>query len=157
MTTLPTDSVDLAKVLTPEQRMTASRKKLVAYMARGDNDAPADEQQSSVYLAQGDAERPKDSMLLGLARTLHTWWRHHPAKLVLEIAEPALNQYAKNKPYQLIGIAAVAGVATVFIRPWRLVSITGLLVAVVKSSGMTNMALSMLLSRSKSQARPPAS
>lgn len=149
MTALSKDSVVVGMSLTPTQRMTASRKKLVAYMARGDSEDPADEQQAQNADFLGESDRPKKSLLHGFVTTLHNWWRHHPAKLALEIAEPALSEYARNKPYQLLGISAAAGVATVLIRPWRLFSVTSLLVAIVKSSGIANMALSMLTSRPK--------
>lgn len=92
----------------------------------------------------------KNSSMQKLVHAVRVWWRHHPANLALEIAHPALQQYASKKPYQLIGIATVIGVAVVFIRPWRLVSITGLLLATVKSSGVANMALSLLSSHFKS-------
>ena len=90
-------------------------------------------------------------MLTKLLHTVQSWWRHHPAKLALEIAQPSLDQFAKRKPYQLLGIAAAVGVATVFVRPWRLVSITGLLLAAVKSSGMANMAMSLVSARLRPQ------
>ena len=139
----------LPAAITPVQRLAASRQQLMMYMANGEQ---ADEQSSGQHHddsgqpggSQDRAHRPANSAFHKIMHTVQMWWRHHPAKMALDIAEPALHQYATHKPYQLLGIAAGVGVATVFVRPWRLVSITGLLIAAIKSSGMANMALSML-------------
>ena len=47
---------------------------------------------------------------------------------------------------QLLGIAAAAGAAVVLIRPWRLVSMTSLLLATLKSSQVSALALALLSS-----------
>jgi hypothetical protein len=60
-----------------------------------------------------------------------------------------LNRYAHDKPMQLLGAAAALGAALVVVRPWRLVSITGLLLATVKSSGLTTTLLSLLSAQSE--------
>jgi hypothetical protein len=51
----------------------------------------------------------------------------------VEFAKPMLSSYAGRKPVQFLGIAAVAGAALFFMRPWKLISVTGILVALVKS------------------------
>ena len=61
------------------------------------------------------------------------WWRYHPAHMAVDIARPALSSYAKRKPLQYLGIAAVAGAGLFFLRPWKLISVTGILVALAKS------------------------
>ena len=147
--TPPTAEID---ALSPEQRLSASRKRLVSYMAQGEDSAsPEDTLHSSA--TTGEIARPlgqpKSMALQTLTRTVQAWWRHHPAKVALEIAEPVLDQYAKNKPYQLLGIAAAAGAAAVLVRPWRLVSVTGLLLATLKSSGLANVALSFVSGQPK--------
>jgi hypothetical protein len=73
-----------------------------------------------------------------------TWWRYHPAHMGVELATPALSAYASRKPMQFLGIAAAIGAAVVIARPWRLISITGLLVAIVKSSQLSTVLLSAL-------------
>src|SRR5215208_862522 len=73
-----------------------------------------------------------------------TWWRHHPAHLGVELATPALSAYAGKKPLQFLGIAAGVGAALVLIRPWRLISVTGLLVAIAKSSQLSTVLMSAL-------------
>jgi membrane-associated PAP2 superfamily phosphatase len=60
-----------------------------------------------------------------------------------------LNRYAHDKPVQLLGAAAALGAALVVVRPWRLVSITSLLLATLKSSGLTTTLLSLLSAQSE--------
>lgn len=72
------------------------------------------------------------------------WWRHHPAHLGLELATPALSSYASSKPAQFLGIAAALGAVIVVARPWRLISVTGLVVAVLKSSQLSSLVMSAM-------------
>jgi hypothetical protein len=134
---------------TPELRLAASRQRLMNYMVKGQDETltPDHLQDESPHQA---SDSTQNSALQTLIRTAQVWWWHHPAKLALEIAQPALTQYAEKKPYQMLGLAAAAGAAAVLVRPWRLVSVTGLLLATVKSSGLANMALSLV----SAQARP---
>ena len=62
----------------------------------------------------------------------------------LELATPALSAYAGRKPLQFLGIAAAAGAVVVIARPWRLISVTGLLVAIAKSSQLSTVLMSAL-------------
>ncbi len=77
-------------------------------------------------------------------RAASGWWRTHPANLGLEFATPMLSAYAARKPVQFLGIAVAAGAVIMIARPWRLVSITGLLVALVKSSQLSSVVASAL-------------
>ncbi len=80
----------------------------------------------------------------GVKRALGTWWRHHPAHMGVELATPMLSSYARRKPLQYLAIAAAVGAVVVVARPWRLISATGLLVAVLKSSQLSGMLMSAL-------------
>jgi hypothetical protein len=62
-----------------------------------------------------------------------------------------LAEYARQRPLKLVGIAAGLGALLVVTRPWRLVSLGGLAVAALKSSQVSNFALSFLSSRNKSK------
>lgn len=73
-----------------------------------------------------------------------TWWRHHPAHMVVELSTPALANYARRKPYQYLGIAAAAGALLLLARPWKLISLTGILVALFKSSQVSSLVMSAL-------------
>jgi hypothetical protein len=88
-------------------------------------------------------------------RALGTWWRHHPAHMAVEIATPALSRYAEKRPLQYLGIAAAVGVVVALTRPWRLISVTGLLVAVVKSSQLSGLLMSALSAADFQKDRPP--
>lgn len=138
-------------ILSPQQRLANSRQALVSYMARSGED-------SATSPASGP---PPDSRLAGgrgnlwktVRRTVQAWWRHHPVHTAVDIAaslaHPVLNRYAHDKPVQLLGAAAALGAALVVVRPWRLVSITGLLLATLKSSGLTTTVLSLLSEQSE--------
>jgi hypothetical protein len=77
-------------------------------------------------------------------RAAGAWWRHHPAHLGLEHATPVLSSYAARKPLQFLGIAAALGAVVMVARPWRLISITGLIVALVKSSQLSSVVMSAM-------------
>ena len=77
---------------------------------------------------------------------LESWWRYHPAHVALDVARPALAAYARRKPGQYVGIAAAAGAALLLLRPWRLVSVTGVLFALLKSPQLAGLVLSALSS-----------
>jgi hypothetical protein len=79
-----------------------------------------------------------------MRRALMSWWRHHPAHLGLELATPALSSYAGRQPLRFVGIAAAVGALAAILRPWRLISLTGLLVALVKTSQLSNVVMSAL-------------
>jgi hypothetical protein len=82
---------------------------------------------------------------LGRSRNvLRTWWRQHPASVGLDLARPMLSSYAARKPVQYLGIAAATGALLVLVRPWRLVSATGLLVALLKSSQLSSLVMSAM-------------
>jgi Flp pilus assembly protein TadB len=60
------------------------------------------------------------------------------------VATPLIASYAARKPVQFIAIAAVAGAALTFARPWRLISVTTLLVAVVKATHLPSILMSAM-------------
>lgn len=64
------------------------------------------------------------------------WWRHHPAHAAFSVADSALSLIAGRKPYLMLGVAAGFGALLMWIRPWRLVSITGLIFAALKMSDL---------------------
>lgn len=80
----------------------------------------------------------------GLQHAARAWWRHHPAHMALEVCTPMLSAYARKKPVQFLGIAAAAGAVVMIARPWRLMSATGLVVALLKSSQLSNLVMSAM-------------
>ena len=49
-----------------------------------------------------------------------------------------------RKPAQFLGIAAAVGAIVVIARPWRLISVTGLMVALLKSSQLSSVVMSAM-------------
>jgi hypothetical protein len=92
------------------------------------------------------------------AHALHavrTWWRYHPAHMVVDIATPALSSYARRKPVQYLGIAAAVGAVFLLARPWKLISVTGLVVALLKSSQVSALLMSAMSSSQNPKDDPP--
>jgi hypothetical protein len=88
---------------------------------------------------------PRGAGWLGrLQYAVRMWWRYHPAQMAVEVASPVLGAYARAKPVQVLAICAAAGALLVFARPWRLISITTILVAIFKSSQLSHVLLSAL-------------
>jgi len=79
-----------------------------------------------------------------LKRAAVAWWRTHPARLGVELAKPVLSRYAARKPAQFLGIAAAVGAIVIVVRPWRLISVTGLVVTLLKSSQLSSVIMSAM-------------
>ena len=133
---------------TPLARLVASRKALVRQMARAAGHPDTDLSNGSDELDKATVDTHLNTELSGtwqiLVQAVRAWWQHHPAHLAVDIGRPFLNKFAQNKPMQLLGMAAGVGAAVVLIKPWRLVSITGLAVAAFKSTNLSSTLLSML-------------
>jgi len=69
------------------------------------------------------------------------WWQYHPAHAAVELARPVLASYARRKPAQYLGLAALAGAALFFMRPWKLISVTGVVVALLKSPQLAGLVM----------------
>ena len=133
---------------TPLARLVASRKALVRQMARAAGRPDTDLSNSTDELDKATVDTHLNTELSGtwqiLVQAVRAWWQHHPAQLAVDIGRPFLNKFAQDKPIQLLGIAAGVGAAVVLIKPWRLVSLTGLAVAAFKSTNVSSTLLSML-------------
>ncbi len=55
-----------------------------------------------------------------------------------------LSSFAARRPVVYLGAAAVLGAVIVVARPWRLISVTGLVVAILKSSQLSSMVMSAM-------------
>jgi hypothetical protein len=130
-------------------RLARSRLAIVDHMHRRErrHDPRDDRAHPHEFDPAFDAEPPRPPGAGWMGRVQHAvrmWWRYHPAHMAVDVAAPVLRTYARRNPVQLLAISAGIGAAFVFLRPWRLISITGLLVAVVKSSQLSNVVLSAL-------------
>lgn len=129
--------------LTPQERLAISRKALVRNMTSDDRERHEAKMAAKAHEV-GEASRPSGGNWALFKRGLSSWWYHHPANLAMDVARPIIGRYAQEHPAKLIGIAAVAGAAAVFLKPWRLISLGGIAVAAMKSADLTNIVVSML-------------
>ncbi len=141
--------------LTPQERLAKSRKAIVRHMTRNDRDESSfsDASDASGFANQTSPHTPRDDgAWSAMAHAVQAWWQHHPVSVAFDFAKPVLGRYAAQQPFKLLGIAAAIGAAAVVLRPWRLVSVGGILLAAVKSAALPSVLLSML-----SSSRPDAS
>lgn len=141
--------------LTPKQRLALSRRALVAQLQGERPGASADE----LYALPAPASRPAaydhfawSSVARGVVRR---WWRRHPANAAGQLARPLLQRYAREEPAKLVGAAAAAGALVVLVKPWRLLSITAVLAAVVKTSDVADMVTTLMQKTANPRKDPP--
>lgn len=72
------------------------------------------------------------------------WWENHPAHIALDLATPALARRVRDKPVRMLALAAGTGALVAITRPWRLVSATGIALALLKSSRLPDTLLTLL-------------
>ncbi|MEY2802579.1 MAG: hypothetical protein RL513_2164 [Pseudomonadota bacterium] len=82
----------------------------------------------------------------GLRDAVRGHWQGQRAPLLVRLATPLLAHWGRHHPLALIGIAAAAGVLLVLARPWRMVSVTGLVLAALKSPYLASLAMNLLAS-----------
>jgi hypothetical protein len=135
-------------LLSAQQRLAASRQAIVRDMNREedpDTGAPALDGSNEDIIESGiDASSGSWDLVKQVAGS---WWRSHPAHLALDVAKPMMQGYAQDQPVKLLGIAAAAGAALVVLRPWRLISLTGVALALLKSTEVSGIVQSLLHGR----------
>jgi len=155
--------------LTPKQRLAISRQALVRELNGGDepDDHPrgrlgAAQQEPagmpSVDDAAGDAGHPfrGHRRWISMARSMtERWWRRHPAHAMGQLARPVLEHYARKEPAKLMAIAAATGAAIVLLKPWRLLSFTAVLAAVLKTSDVADV-VNTLMQKNTSPRKDPS-
>jgi hypothetical protein len=139
--------------MTPAEKLELSRLAIIEYLQRGQHrrerpatsDAPPDQ-----HDAHGDAQEDGDGFfsrsgwLGSLSSAARAWWRHHPAQMAVDMATPALQSSLRKRPFQVLALSAGVGALLVVTRPWRLISVTTLVVAIVKSSQLSGVVMSAL-------------
>lgn len=121
------DNIELDIEPTPRQRLEITRSALARQLARRRRPtAPPDDP----ALAQ------QQGMLARARRASRAWWASHPVHDAVDFARPALEDYAEHKPYRLVGMAAGAGAALALLRAWRILPLTGVALALMKSSDL---------------------
>ena len=130
---------------TPQDRLAASRKTILQLMnARGEHPASSYEHIEFGNNSGESASKSETSKWQLIQQAIRIWWHNHPAHLALEIGKPVLGKYAEEEPFKLLGISAATGAAIALSKPWRLISMTGLAVATLKSSQVSGLLLSLL-------------
>ncbi|GAB3768490.1 hypothetical protein GCM10028796_32110 [Ramlibacter monticola] len=93
----------------------------------------------ATFAAYGEPDDLGSGWFGRLQHAVRTWWRYHPASMAVDLASPMMRSYARRKPLQLLAISAAAGAALTLARPWRLISLTTLVVALLKSSQLSHL------------------
>ena len=139
------------KELSPAERLVLSRKAIVRFMTKGDEQFANHRHSRHPDIDLDEAStQPVNSTWLTIKNAINGWWQNHPAQLAIDLAAPVLGKYAEKKPLQLLGLAAGVGAAVVLLRPWRLVSMTGILLTTLKSSKVSSLVLSLLSTNTRS-------
>lgn len=133
------------------EKLARSRQAILEHIARRqrrhDPRQEPDDPFADVYAFAPEDEPlpPPGSGWLGhLQHAVRTWWRYHPAHMAVDLASPLMRGYARRKPVQLLLISAAAGAALTFARPWRLISLTTLVVALLKSSQLSHLLMAAM-------------
>ena len=134
-------------------KLDRNRQAILEYVARRERrhdpreerrDYPGMDQPEG-YAFSGEEPLPPGGGWFGhLSHAVRTWWRYHPAHMAVELASPVLHEYARRKPLQLVGISLAAGAALTFARPWRLISISAIVVALLKSSQLSHLLMAAM-------------
>ena len=128
---------------TPQERLAASRKAIVRHMTRDEKTLSGSDEPYEIGDESGLTSSTSGFWPSAIARAVRAWWRHHPVSIAVNVAKPVVGRYAKSHPFKLLGVAAVAGAAMVLVRPWRLLSLGGILLAAVKSAAVPSVLMSL--------------
>lgn len=130
------------------KKLAQSRQAILQHIARKQRRHDPRETTEQGYPLTADDDGPRyeeDRPAVGggwfrhVKHAVRTWWRYHPAHMAVDLASPLMRGYARRKPVQLLVISLAAGAALTFARPWRVISITTLLIAVLKSSQLSSL------------------
>ena len=129
-------------------KLARTRQAILEQIARKQRRHDPREQTAHGFAAAGDADPfppdddPRDAGAGWFGHMRHavrTWWRYHPAHMAVDLASPMMRSYARRRPVQLLAISLAAGAALTLARPWRVISITTLIVALLKSSQLSSL------------------
>lgn len=132
------------------QKLARSRQAILAHVARRQRrhdpqqEPPEPGLEDDGAYAYEEPPPPGDGWFGHLRHAMGTWWRHHPAHMAVELVSPLMRGYARRKPVQLLAISVAAGAALALARPWRLISLTTLAVALLKSSHLPGLLMAAM-------------
>jgi hypothetical protein len=160
---------DERPLLTPQQRLAISRRALVRQLHGGDDahddrylaSEPDDDleyahQDASAASAHEPRSHGRGNVWGSVARSVaQRWWRRHPAHAVGQLARPLLEHYARKEPAKLMAAAAATGALLVLVKPWRLLSVTAVLAAVLKTSDVADVVNTLMQKTSSPPRKDP--
>lgn len=131
------------------EKLERNRRAILEYVARRQRRHDPREEDAQGFpedegYAYEDMPDPGAGWFGRIKHAVGTWWRYHPAHMAVELTAPMMRSYARRKPAQLLGISLAAGAALTFARPWRLISLTTLLVALLKSSQLSSLLMAAM-------------
>ncbi|MGJ7508579.1 hypothetical protein [Variovorax sp. GT1P44] len=140
--------------LSPQQRLAISRRALVSQL-QGDR-PPIPEDPDIVQRPRLSNQAANQFAWASVARNVaRRWWRRHPANAVTQVARPLLERYAREEPAKLVAAAAATGALLVLVKPWRLLSITAVLAAVLKTSDVADLVNTLMQKNTTPRKDPP--
>lgn len=163
--------------LTPQQRLLLSRRALVRQLS-GVSEPHEDQHYRPTQAAEDELEyahteaaaalpplgepsgRPaglSGNVWFSMGRSVvQRWWQRHPAQAVGQLARPLLESYARKQPAKLMAIAAATGAVVVLVKPWRLLSVTAVLAAVLKTSDVADVVNTLMQKNSSPPRKDPS-
>lgn len=134
---------DEPHALTAQQRLAISRRALVNQLQGAQ---PATARATEPYTGRPHRMGFLDRFpLVSMARKVgERWWRRHPASAVGHLAQPLLERYAREQPFKLVAAAAAVGALAVLVKPWRLLTATTVIAAVLKTSDVADVVNTLL-------------
>jgi hypothetical protein len=127
-------------------KLARSRQAIIEHIARKQRKHDPRETREARDYDQGFDDFAEDEPLpqgagwfSRLSHGIKVWWRYHPANMVAELASPLMRGYARRKPMQLLGIAFGVGALLTLARPWKLISLGTIVLAVLKSSQLSHL------------------
>ncbi len=137
------------------EQLARTRLAILEYLQQRQPGAAANANADSAGTGASPSPQDEGSRWSGLREAGRRYWQGHRARLVVRLATPLLAHWGRRHPLALVGIAAAAGVLLVLARPWRLVSVTGLLLAALKSPQLASLAMTLLASARPGLRRRP--
>ena len=135
--------------LTPQERLATSRKAIVRHMTRDNNLKETRFEYEYEYDKNHVPQVTEDGTWVSMKHALLSWWRHHPVSVAVSLAKPLMGKFADEQPFKLLAVSAGLGATLVVMKPWKLISLGGIVLAALKSSDLSGALLSMLSSSSK--------
>lgn len=144
--------------MTPAEKLARSRLAIIEQLqgreprretrqAQPGQESPGQEppQAEGPRIGAERARRPRrGGWFAGMSGAARAWWLHHPAQMALEMVTPMLQSQLRKRPFQVMGLAVGVGALLVVTRPWRVLSLTTVVVAVLKSSQLSGVLMSAL-------------